>query len=128
MPTIKLAEGNGRSVLYWSPRTLTEDHEPFCDCPRLTREDLKSIFWIISEHFIKQGSFPKSKQKFKKLEGEDELHEIKSFQHRLLGGYDKGRSVFVIVLCVKKKKDKLEPSQVKSARNNLRRYREECSK
>lgn len=55
-------------------------------------------------------------KKFKKVEGTDDLHEFKTFQMRLFCFFDGGD----LIICTHgtvKKKDKAEPSDIKTALN-----------
>lgn len=122
MPLAIIAEGSGRKVQFWSSRELPRKSS-FCLCPDIPLKDEKRIKYLISEYFIKQGSFPKKPEKYKRVEGK--LFEIKSFQMRLMGFFVNIRFCgelnyeFIIVLCVKKKQDDLLPSDVDKALRNI---------
>lgn len=64
-----------------------------------------------------------SREKFKKVEGTDGLFEFKSFQDRLFCALSSDQRV--VLLCgVRKKQDKLRPSDVKRAVRLMERWRE----
>lgn len=125
MPITILAENpaTGWRVVYWSARALPKGC-PLCECEKLTDADAVKLMRVIDQ-FVRDGAFRGNTQKFKKLEGQGGLCEIKGWQHRLLGGYDDEGKTFVVVRCVKKKQDRHEPSHLRSARESLRKYNEE---
>lgn len=110
MPQIKLASGNNRDVIFWA-ETQPELDGVFCQCPTVSLAETHKVLRI-TNYFTALGRFPDNREKFKSVEGD--LHEIKSHQLRLIGFFY--RASFVIVLCVRKKKDNLNPSDVTKAK------------
>jgi phage-related protein len=118
MPVRKLFEGPSLDILFWAPDDAGLDRKVF-DCPAVTSEDQKKITLALARH-AKDG-FPNNNEKFKKLKGEKDLFEIKpTGQLRLLGCFaDKN---FVVVLCIKKKQDKISKADLKKAKTRLELY------
>lgn len=116
-----LAEGYGRRVRYWAARE-NELRKTLCNCPNIAQNDEKRILRYI-KYYLEKGHFPNNKEKFKKIQNKDGLYEIKSYQMRLFGFFY--RSEFIIVLCVQKKKDKHNPSDIKKAVENIKKCKKE---
>jgi len=123
MPTRRLRTGrSGRDIFLWA-RSETELTSIFNLCPgRVDEGDLELVIRI-AQHFTRTGEFPKNREKFKKLQNERELHEIKGGQLRLIGGFHGPH--FYIVECDIKKQDNLPPEIVKKARAKFTECKEE---
>lgn len=123
MPVRKLlGDERVRAIFAWGARE--EDlKRPYRACPKNpTSNDHEKIIRF-SRQFIETGSFPSSDEKFKKIEGQDELYEIKGHQLRLIGGFFNGH--FYIVKCDIKKKFKLDSSTLEAAKKNWEKCKKE---
>lgn len=67
--------------------------------------------------FTSNGSMPPSKEKFKKIEKQDDLFAFKAHQVRLLGTY-LDKITFGICHCVRKKTDKYSKTELEKAQKN----------
>ena len=117
MPTLLVAEGKKHRILQWAP-TDKELDAPCWGCPKTSKQDQRKIGMLFVK-WVDHG-FPRTNpQKFKAVEGK--LFEIKgTSQYRLLGFFD--GADFVIIHCVKKKKDRLRPQDVKRAKALMEQY------
>lgn len=118
MPERDLIFGPKGQLVLWAPTTEALE-KSFPGCPKATAADRTKVMRIANE-FVQTGSFRKNDEKFKKIEGEKYLHEIKGHQIRMLGFFDGTK--FVIVLCVIKKKNKLTREDLAKANKLRERY------
>ncbi len=113
-----------RRVVYWTP--TGKRPKSLCDCPTPTLAELKKIAVIMRLYWLERGEFALNPEKYKPLG--NGLYEVKaSSQLRLIGIYANGRKDFVIVLCVRKKKNKLDPADIEKALRLVDQYEEEQS-
>ncbi len=113
-----------RRVVYWTPSGKSPKF--LCDCPTPTRAELNKIAVIMRLYWLERGEFPRNPEKYKPLG--NGLYEVKaSSQLRLIGIYANGRTDFVIVLCVRKKKNKLDPADIGKALRLVDQYEKEQS-
>lgn len=114
-----LEEGANRRtknrVVFWFP--VSKSTSPSWGCPGLSTDERKKVIRV-GRYWVENGKFPDNREKFKPVE--DGLFEIKCFQIRMIGFYD--HHDFVIVLCVKKKKDDLNKTDVKKAKKLREEY------
>jgi hypothetical protein len=115
MPERDLIAGPNGQVVLWAPTKETLERS-FPGCPKAAQADRVKVMRIAKE-FALTGRFRKNDEKFKKIEGEKYLHEIKGHQIRMLGFFHGTK--FVVVLCVIKKKDKHSRDDLSKA-NKLR--------
>lgn len=116
MPERQLLKGPaGHRIIQWAP---TEEilARGFPTCEKVTRKDYTKVI-AFGKEYVTTGRFPDNKQKFKVIEDEEALCEIKGHQVRLLGFFD-GKT-FVIVHCVYKQRDDIPKPHLKKA-NKLR--------
>lgn len=84
----------------------------------------KAKFLALFRRFTDLGAVPQNKEKFRQLKGED-LFEFKIWGVRLLGRFV-ASDTFMIAHGVKKKSDKLRPSEFAKARRILEIGALEC--
>jgi len=70
-------------------------------------------------HYTVNNGLLRNEQKFKHIG--DDLFEFKGFQSRILCFFDKGKLVILSHGCIKKR-DKLDPSEIKKARKRKEDY------
>ena len=70
-------------------------------------------------HYTANNGLLRNEQKFKSIGGD--LFEFKGFQSRLFCFFDKGKLVILSHGCIKKR-DKLDPSDIKKARTRKEEY------
>jgi len=70
-------------------------------------------------HYTAHNGLLKNEQKFKNVG--DGIFEFKGFQSRLLCFFDKGKLIILSHGCIKKR-DKLDPSDIKKARKGKEEY------
>lgn len=118
MPVRKLVSGTKLSIFFWATDKEGLKRELF-DCPNVSAIDRQKMLKTLKRHA--EEGFPKNPEKFKKLEGEKKIYEIKpTSQFRLLGGFfDKN---FIVVLCIKKKQDRIAKADLKKAKDCLELY------
>lgn len=125
MPKKILAESrdSSRKVSFWAKREQ-DLRGPFCQCPAISKRELSKLVSIFLKYYLPtgyfSGKFPENREKFRKVQ--DGLYEIKSHQLRLLGFFN--QNDFIIVLCVRKKRDDLKPKDISKALKNI----DECQK
>jgi hypothetical protein len=126
MPIKDLARTADRSrgVRFWARREQDLQGK-FCNCPSINNIELKKIVSLFRKYYLPtgyfSGKFPENKEKFKKVQ--DDLYEIKpSGQLRLLGFF--AGADFIIVLCIRKKKEQLDQQDIDKAQSNIA----ECKK
>jgi len=74
----------------------------------------------IAKEYAKTGKFPEHDKKFKQIENEDYLCEIKGHQLRMIGFFNGLK--FIIVHCVIKKQDKHKREDLKKANKLMEMY------
>ncbi|MCF8105804.1 MAG: type II toxin-antitoxin system RelE/ParE family toxin [Desulfohalobiaceae bacterium] len=125
MPIKDLASSKDllRRIRFWA-RRKQELQGKFCNCPSINKPELKKILALFLKYYVPtgyfSGKFPENREKFRKVHGD--LYEIKSYQIRLLGFFNEAD--FIIVLCVRKKKNDLNQQDIDKALKNI----EECKK
>lgn len=70
-------------------------------------------------HYTASNGLLRNEQKFKNVG--DDIFEFKGFQSRLFCFFDKGRLIILSHGCIKKR-DKLDPVEIKKARNRKDEY------
>lgn len=131
MPFTPFATGKGRSVQYWTELPLEggESLQPqaaLSDCIALTRVEYEKVLRLVKT-FIETAAPPKSTEKFKKVEKQDNLFAFKAHQVRLLGTFlDKNN--FGICHCTRKKKMKYREEDLALAQANKQRMLKEWQK
>ncbi len=70
-------------------------------------------------HYTANNGLLRNEQKFKCVG--DDIFEFKGFQSRLLCFFDKGKLIILSHGCIKKR-DKLDPSEIKKARKRREEY------
>lgn len=110
----------GREVTFWFPEG--EDLGYGYGCQDYDETIERKLFHRI-RHFLETGVFPRGKDKFKPIEGQGKLYAIKCFQHRFIGVWN-SMNEFVVLLCVKKQRNKYRPADLKRARLLERRFHE----
>ncbi len=124
MPLRILADGPILKILRWVPAAEERDlQDGFFSCPRVTPADKKKI--TIALRIYTESGYPKSREKFKLLE--DDIYEMKpTAQLRLLGIKISGS--FVVLLCVRKKRNDLRSQDIAKAQRLREAYYEEDEK
>ncbi|QLA17565.1 hypothetical protein [Desulfolutivibrio sulfoxidireducens] len=112
MPFVKIAQKNEREVRYWAS-TEAEAKRSVLNCPNMTEGERRKLIRIM-DVFFETGRFRFNKEKFKSVEGESDLFVLKAHQLRAFGTYLDPK-VFGICYCVRKKKNKHRPEDIKNA-------------
>ncbi|UJX40399.1 type II toxin-antitoxin system RelE/ParE family toxin [Desulfovibrio sp. JY] len=115
MPVMTILEAQGRAVLYWFEKAPDEIKGPLLRCPGI-KEQERTLAIRFIKHFLTLGEFPRNEGKFKHY-GDEGYYAIKAGkQLRLPGIYlDKDKTIFVVVNCFRKKRDRWPKSEVKRA-------------
>jgi len=122
MPIRLLLNGPKGRILFWAPREK-DLKNPYSRCPKLATEDDQDKVIRFGRYYVKNGEFPNNREKFKKLQDEDELHEIKGHQVRLIGYFEK--KDFIIIYCDIKKQHAFEDRVIRAARVNMNKCKKE---
>jgi hypothetical protein len=110
---------DGRCVCFWYPGDQKDFLTERASCPDAQGTEWKKVLRI-SMAFVEKGRFPLNVEKFKKLEGQKTLFEIKAGkQLRLLGTFITKNTIFGVCLCVRKKRNEFRPEDIKKANNYI---------
>lgn len=108
----------GHCVVHWAP-TEAALKRRFPDCANVSKIDFFTAVRAC-RHYVRTGRFRENSERFKAIEGEKDLYEIKGHQARLLGFFDGTK--FVVVHCVQKQQDRHTKSNLEKARKLRESY------
>lgn len=119
-----MAEGPILKIKRWVPSAEKRDLlDGFFSCPNTTPDDKKKI--TIALRIYAESGYPKNREKFKLLE--DDIYEMKpTAQLRLLGIKVPGS--FIVLLCIRKKRDDLRSQDIAKAQRLREAYYDEIGK
>lgn len=119
-----MADGPILKIKRWVPSAEKRDLlDGFFSCPNTTPGDQKKI--TIALRIYATNGYPNNRDKFKLLE--DDIYEMKpTLQLRLLGIKEHGS--FIVLLCIRKKRDDLRPQDIAKAQRLREAYYDEIGR
>jgi phage-related protein len=116
MPYRVLFKGGECNIVHWAPREKDLLME-FCGCPQLSGKDKKKLVQFLDR--VARCGLPKNKEKYRHVEGK--ICELKPTNQLRLLGFNQENS-FVVLFCIRKKKDKLSAQDKKRAQDLLEQH------